>query len=222
MSIIAGKKFLVIASGTYDMMTKHSAKSYQPEKNELIKSEEEMQNVWNTSVPPHEKVKQFTEELNKFRSLLKTMTEPIKVQIQQQAERVKPSYDTSTQESATNEIDGTIVQGLAKANRKKGSILLDFLKMHPDKFMWNEKGEMTYQGKIFYGSNMRELISDVVTNRTKPSSQAFRESAFVKALADLDVPKDLVKNMKHLQMIEVYKNKKPQTITPAGAERRKK
>ena len=67
------------------------------------------------------------------------MTEHVKVQIQQQAERVKPSYDISTQESTTNEIDGAIVQGLAKANRKKGSILLDFLKMHPDKFMWNEK-----------------------------------------------------------------------------------
>ena len=53
------------------MWRQNSAKSYQPEKNELIKSEEEMHNVWNTSVPPHEKVKQFTEELNKFRSLLK-------------------------------------------------------------------------------------------------------------------------------------------------------
>ena len=63
MSVASGEKFLVIPSDTYDMMTKHSAKSYQPEKNEL------MQNVWNTSVPPHEKVKQFTEELNKFRSL---------------------------------------------------------------------------------------------------------------------------------------------------------
>ena len=56
---------------------KHSAKSYQPEKNELIKLEKEMQNVWNASVRPHEKVKQFTEELKKFRSLLKTMTEPV-------------------------------------------------------------------------------------------------------------------------------------------------
>ena len=41
-----------------------------------------MQNVWNTSLPLHEKVKQFTEELNKFRSHLKTMTEHVKVQIQ--------------------------------------------------------------------------------------------------------------------------------------------
>ena len=63
------------------MMTKHSAKSYQPEKNKLIQPEEEMQSVWSTSVVPHEKVKQFTEELNKFRSFLTTMTEPVKVQI---------------------------------------------------------------------------------------------------------------------------------------------
>ena len=45
----------------------------------------------------------------KFRSLLKTMAEPVKVQIHQQAETVRPSNDTSTQESTTNEIDGTIV-----------------------------------------------------------------------------------------------------------------
>ena len=53
--------------------------------------------------------------------------------------------------------------------------------------MWNEKPEMIYQGKNIYGSNMRNFISDVVTNRTKPLSQTFHESAFAKALADLDV-----------------------------------
>ena len=54
MSITPRKKYLVIPSDIDDMMTKHNAKSHQPEKNELIKSEEDMQNIWNTSVPPHE------------------------------------------------------------------------------------------------------------------------------------------------------------------------
>ena len=31
-----------------------------------------------------------------------------------------------------------------------------------------------------------------------------------------------MENVKHLQMLEVYKNEEPQTMTPAGAERRKK
>ena len=119
---------------TYD-----SAKSCQPEKNELIKFEGNMENVWNTIVPRHEKVKLFSKELDKFRSLLKTMTEPVKVQIHQQAETVKPSYETSTPENATNETDGTIVQSLAKANFKKGSILLKSLKMHPDKLCGMKK-----------------------------------------------------------------------------------
>ena len=44
----------------------------------------------------------------------------------------------------------------------------------------------------------------------------------MKALADLDVPnKNLVKNMKHLEMLEVHKSDKPQTMTLAAAERRK-
>ena len=65
-SITPGKKFLAFPSVIYDRMIKHSAESYQPKKNELIKSEEEMQNIWNTSVPSHEKVKQFTKELKKI------------------------------------------------------------------------------------------------------------------------------------------------------------
>ena len=69
---------------------------------------------------------------------------------------------------------------------------------------------------------MRNLISDVMTNSTKPSSQTFHDSDFVKALPHLNVPKDLVKNVKHLQILEVYKNEKPQTMTPAGPETTKK
>ena len=64
------------------------------------------------------------------------MTEPVKVQIHQQAERVKCSFDTSTQESRNNETDGNIIQELVKANLKKERpILLDFLTTYPDQFM---------------------------------------------------------------------------------------
>ena len=77
------------------------------------------------------------------------MTEPVKVQIHQQAETVKPSYETSTPENATNETDGTIVQSLAKANFKKGSILLKSLKMHPDKLCGMKKEKYFIKKNIF-------------------------------------------------------------------------
>ena len=80
-----------------------------------------MQNILNVSVLPHENVKQFTEEHYKFKSLLETML--VKVKIHQQAERVKPSSNIFTQETTTKEINGSIVQCLAKSNLKKGSIL---------------------------------------------------------------------------------------------------
>ena len=210
MSITPGKKFLVIPSDIYDRLTKNPVKSYQPEKSELIKLEEEMQSVWDSSAPPHEKVKPFTEELNKFKSLLKTMAEPLKGQIQQQNVQQTPLKNSNNEilmkESYEN--DETIIQGLTKANRKKDIVLLDFLKMHPDRIMWNGKGKMIYQGKTFYGSNISHLISDFVGNRKKLLSQTFHGSAFVKAFADLDVPEDLVRNTTHSQMLEVYKTDK--------------
>ena len=77
-----------------------------------------MKNIWNTSVPPDEKVKLFIKKFNKFRSLLKTMKEPVKVQIHQQNETVKRLHE----KSKTNGIGGAIVQGLAKANSKNVTI----------------------------------------------------------------------------------------------------
>ena len=43
MSIAPGKKFFFIPSEIFDLMMNHREKSYQPDKFELIKSEEEMQ-----------------------------------------------------------------------------------------------------------------------------------------------------------------------------------
>ena len=47
------------------------------------------------------------------------------------------------------ENDETIFQGLEKANRKKGIALLDFLKMDPDRIMWNGKGEIFAKERLF-------------------------------------------------------------------------
>ena len=158
-----------------------------------------MQNVWDSSVPPHEKVKLFTEELNKFKSLLKTVAEPLKVQMQQQDVQETPSINSNNKISMKEsyENDETIFQGLEKANHKKGIALLEFLKMDPDRIMCNGKGELIYQGKNFYGSNISNLISDVAANQKTSLSQTFHGNAFMKALADLDVPKDLVRNTSH-------------------------
>ena len=51
----AWEKFFVIPSEMFDLMMNHREKSYQPDKFELIKSEEEMQRACNTTVVPYEK-----------------------------------------------------------------------------------------------------------------------------------------------------------------------
>ena len=56
---------------TYEMLVFQKGNYYLLEKVELEKSEQEIKNVWNAPIPPHEKVRIFTKELNKFKSLVK-------------------------------------------------------------------------------------------------------------------------------------------------------
>ena len=143
----------------------------------------------------------------------KEYEQPIKVQVVQpklKDEKLTQAKDNVQMESKRENLyhnnDEEIIQSLPKTHRKKGKILQDFLKTHPDQFSWNQKGEMIYQGKTFYGSNMCHLLSDVLSTRKKPLSQTFHGSAFLKALSELDVPGDLIKNVNQSQMLEVYKN----------------
>ena len=57
---------------------------YLLEKVELEKSKQEIKNVWNTPIPPQEKVRIFTEELNKFKSLVNKALQPLRVKIPDQ------------------------------------------------------------------------------------------------------------------------------------------
>ena len=80
--------------------------------------------------------------------------------------------------------------------------------MHPDKFYVEWKRRNNLSRKDFLWIKYEEPDIWCCDKSHKTFVPTYHESTFVKALADLDFPKDLVKNMKHLQMIEVYKNKK--------------
>ena len=225
MSTQLGKKYIVIPNDTYQMLLSKKETSYQPEKEEVLKSEQEMKDVWNTSIPPHEKVKMFTEELSKFKTLVNTLSQPLKVEVTDQ----KSTHDSKISSEKTDgkkpdfiDNSDSFIKNLPKLDRKKGKSILDFLKMHPEKISWNENNEMIYEGKTYHGSKMSDLLADVVTKRKKPISHSFHRGAFLKALADIDVPTDMIKNEKHSQMLEAYKNEPYELKTESPVKKKKK
>ena len=76
-----GKKYYVIPRDTYELMMDKKQTHHKPERNELIRSEQKMKDVWSSNMSPHEKVKHFTDELSKFTTYMNALNQPLNIEI---------------------------------------------------------------------------------------------------------------------------------------------
>ena len=155
-----GKNYMAIWQKTYEMLVFQKGNYYLLEKVELEKSEQEIKNVWNTPIPPHEKVRIFTEELNKFKSLVNKALQPLRVKIRDQEfvnnwKTINEKLDGKT--PTTHDIPESFIKDLPNVDHRKGKTIIDFLKMHREKVSGNENNEMVYDEKTNCGSEMSDL-----------------------------------------------------------------
>ena len=71
-----------------------------------------------------------------------------------------------------------IINSLPKSSKKDGILLLDHLKNHSDVIKWNEYGKVSFRGESVHESNLKKMISHLVTNR-KTDSPTITRSVFV-------------------------------------------
>ena len=202
MSIISGKKYIVISPEDYDILKQHQTAVHekQPERSDMEKSSNEMKNIWNRNMEADEKVHIYTEELNNFKSRYNDLIAPMEV-------KIKNNTDTSSIKRENKfSLDESIVNSLPKSSKTHAKRLIDYLKTHPEIINWNDKGEIMYHGRLINGSNISDLVMDAMNNRSKSSNlPPFYESIYAKLLADVNVPNDWIKNNKRLNMIHSHK-----------------
>ena len=61
-------------------------------------------------------------------------------------------------------IDNEILESVPKTMKAKAQLLLKKMKSSPD-ISWNEIGELKYKGKTVQGSNVVDLVNDVLSKR---------------------------------------------------------
>jgi hypothetical protein len=86
-------------------------------------------------------------------------------------------------------IDDEILESVSKTMKAKAQLLLKKMKSSPD-ISWNEKGELKYKGEIVQGSNMVDLVNDVLRKRKYFNPQGWE--TFGEALPEANVPQDLI------------------------------
>ena len=59
--------------------------------------------------------------------------------------------------------------------KRKTQLLLDDVKDNPD-ICWNEEGEVVYQGQTMEGTNVSDLVNDVLRYRERAADPRGRET----------------------------------------------
>ena len=130
-----------------------------------------------------EKVQQYGQALHKFQAAHeKALTPPVPTEA--------PLPPTTPAAQTTDE---HILESVPPSSRRKAKLLLQMLRRHPD-VSYNEQGELQYLGKAVSGSNIIDLVNDVIRNRKSSEPQGWQ--VFSKALKDVNVPQEYVGNRK--------------------------
>ena len=127
-----------------------------PKKKEFIKSGNEMRNVWNRDdLPPDEKIKHFTKELNNFKRRYDELTKPKPMEMILKNNERSTEYDDDIDLVKKN-----VLQSISKSNKGNAELLIDYLKTKPNIIKWNDHGEMIFRNEVIPGSNMTDMIID--------------------------------------------------------------
>ena len=89
-------------------------------------------------------------------------------------------------------VDDEILETVPKT--MKAQLLLKKMKSSPN-ISWNEKGELKYKGETVQGSNVVDLVNDVLRKRNYFNPQGWE--TFGEALRETNVPQDLIGHEDH-------------------------
>ena len=182
-----GKKFVVISEEEYerlkvkrsDVNTNNTvSKPLNPELQDFQKSATNMKRVWEEDdVPVNEKIRRFTEELTNLKTRYNSLSRR-----NRESYSPQPNLSTTAMPSKLYNMEENIIQALPKTGKNDGILLLEHLKKHPDIIKWNSNGEIMFKGETLPGSNLKNMVISVITNR-KSNVPTLSKGVFVKALS---------------------------------------
>lgn len=106
-----------------------------------------------------------------------------------------PNMEMGEQESTqgadpVSKMEKRVLEAVPKTMRRKTKLLLDHMKEVSD-ISWNDQGEITVGGQTLKGSNLIDLVNDVLRHR-KHREDPYGWEVFAKALKRANVPRELI------------------------------
>ena len=103
----------------------------------------------------------------------------------------------SRDETSPDPLENEIVESVPLNLRRQATLLVKRIKENPS-MGWNEKGELMVDGSPIGGSNIVDLVNDVLRSRKKATPPKGWEN-FARKLGEANVPAELVRNPNRLR-----------------------
>jgi hypothetical protein len=159
-----------------------------PNRDQVIKKMDEVSSILqDETLPESIKASRINEKVKNYSVFADKLLTPSKSIVHE---------TTDNQEELFNSLPNTF--------RPPAMVLMEELKKHPQAIKWSPNGEVSVQGTQLRGSNIVDLIGHVLRSR-KTTQVPVHGDAFLKVLADLNFPEELVKNKYQLSKFRSYK-----------------
>jgi hypothetical protein len=175
-----------------------------PNKDQVIKNMSEVSSILHDkSLPESVKANQIDRQVKTLAvfadKILSKNTQP---PIMRGREEVDGGALTTAADSAATPM---LLNALPTSFRPTAKVLMEELKQHPNLISWEPTTrEVSIKGKRLRGSNIIDLLGHVLRSR-KSTHTPTHGNAFLKVLADLNFPEQLVKNKYQIAKFRSYK-----------------
>lgn len=167
----------------------------RPEQREMVKKYNVAQQIIHDVDKPNDlQMSEYNEHMQDF-SLLK--------------DRMKGARQPPLDIQKLNQIDHDVVETMPASLQSSARVLLNRIKGNDDIISWTPSGEVSIHGEKLRGSNIVDLVGDVLRGVKTENPD---RHAFLQVLAELNTPTSLIKNKSALRQFQKRKN----VIRPKG------
>ena len=187
------KKMVLVPQELLSLIQAKQAERTPPVDNAMMDIDQNMRNVLdNSGVDEDEKAKMYNQQLQKYRVYSDKKDVPVSV-------KIIDSDKTSKEENKqTVPMEDEILNSIPKTFRNRGHQLIKKLK--GSAVSWNQDGELLLDGSVIPGTNIVDLVNDVVRRRKGFIPQGWE--VFAKGLARLNIPRDIIGNLDRWMYIQ--------------------
>ena len=139
--------------------------------------DQEMQSILNQHhLSDEEKVEQYNQVLQRYLEYHNHLRTPV---------------PPPSKEAQLPNLQNKVMNTVPTVMKRKAEALLERIQHHPNA-SWNDRGEFVYNKKVITGSNIVDLINDMVRHRK--SFEPVGWQSFAEALRESNVPQEMVGN----------------------------